>query len=251
MSDSRQRSRSRGSSASARGRVHANPGAGPLRYVDEAAGVEDDGLVDDVLVEVVGCFGGIAGQREALRRLEVDVDRPADPRFVHAPRPDPDAAPRRVVGDPHRLEQAADPSLFHVDDAAGADRDGRGRVGEAVDGLVEANRRLHRSLKRGMLDDVAVGQRLLDHHQVELVEPPQVVRVLERIVAIRVNHERDFRESVPHGADPLDVLALLDLHLDAVVLPGDGSFDGLEQGVLRVLEADTQTRRDLRRRPAQ
>ena len=102
-----------------------------------------------------------------------------------------------------------------------------------------------------MLDDVAVGERLLDHHQVELVEPPEVVRVRERVVAVGVHHERHVREAVAHGADPLDVLALLDLHLDAVVPLGDGPLDGLQQGVLRVLEADAQPGRDLPRRPAQ
>jgi len=80
-----------------------------------------------------------------------------------------------------------------------------------------------------VLDDVAVRERLLGHHQIELVEPPEVVGVRKRVVPVGVDHERQVREAVPYGADPVEILAFLDLHLDAVVLPGDRPFDGLQQ----------------------
>src|SRR5512137_1082449 len=46
-------------------RHDAGADAGPLRDRDEALVIEEDGLVHDVFVEVVGRLGGVTRQREA------------------------------------------------------------------------------------------------------------------------------------------------------------------------------------------
>ena len=62
-----------------------------------------------------------------------------------------------IAGDSHRFHEPADPPLLDVDDAAGAEGDGRGRVGQAVDGLVQADRGPHLLLEERVFVDVAVG----------------------------------------------------------------------------------------------
>ena len=50
-------------------------------------------------------------------------------------------------------------------------------------------------LQLGVIDDVVVAERLLDHHQVELVQPSQMVDVGERVGGVCVRHQLDLRES--------------------------------------------------------
>ena len=125
--------------------------------------------------------------------------------------------------------EPADPPLLEVEDAAGAERDRRRGVVEVVDRLVEAERGREPPLQDRVLVDVAVGQRLLDHGQAELVELRQVVGVRQGVVAVGVDHERQLREALADGAHPVDVLAALDLHLDPVVAGGDRLVDRGEQ----------------------
>ncbi len=100
-----------------------------------------------------------------------------------------------------------------------------------------------------MLVDVAMGERLFDHHQAEGVELPEQGRVRERIVAVGVHHQREVRKVVAHGPDPLDVLPFLDFHLDAAVFLGHGVLDGGQQLGLRTLEADADAGHDPFGRP--
>ena len=46
-----------------------------------------------------------------------------------------------------------------------------------------------------VIDDVVVRQRLLDHHQVELVQLLQTVGVGQRVGGVGVGHQPDVRES--------------------------------------------------------
>ena len=69
-------------------------------------------------------------------------------------------------------------------------------------------------------------------------------QVRKRIIAVRVDHQGEFGETVAHGPDPLDVLSLPDLHLDPVVTLGRGPFDGGQEIGLGILEANAQARHD-------
>ncbi len=204
-------------SLSSRSGTISTPIPAPRGHLDEPLRVQDDRRLDEVLVEVAARLRRVSRQREAVERLEVDVHGPADPGLVHAARPDRDAARGGVPEDPDRLEEPADPPLLQVEDPAAAERDRRPRVGEVVDRLVEAERRRELLLQGGVLVEVAVRERLLDHRQPEGVEPREVRGVLEAVVAVRVDHERDVGEPLPHGRHVVDVLPLLDLHLDPVV----------------------------------
>ena len=74
-----------------------------------------------------------------------------------------------------------------------------------------------RCLQLRVIDDVVVRQRLLDHHQVELVQLLQMVDVGERVGRVGVGHQLDVRETLAHLANHIDVPARLDLHLDALI----------------------------------
>jgi hypothetical protein len=102
-----------------------------------------------------------------------------------------------------------------------------------------------------VLVDVAVRQRLLDHGQAEGVEAGEVLGVGEGVVAVGIDHQRDLGEALADGADVLDVLAALDLHLDAVVAGRHRLLDRGEQRRRRVLQADADPRHDAGARPAE
>ena len=101
-----------------------------------------------------------------------------------------------------------------------------------------------------MLVDVAVGERLFDHHEVEDVELLEEGDVRKRVVAVGVHHELEIREAFPDRTHPLDVLSLLDLHLDAAIFLGHGPLDGGQEFGLRALEADADAGHDPLGRPA-
>ena len=81
----------------------------------------------------------------------------------------------------------------------------------------------------GVVDDVVVAERLLDHHQVELVEPAQVVGIGQRVGGVGVGHQLDGGEALAHLPDDVHVPARLDLHLDALVAGGQFALDLFEQ----------------------
>ena len=60
-----------------------------------------------------------------------------------------------------------------------------------MNALVEADRRLQGCLKPGVVDDVIVGQRLLDQQQPELVERLECRQIVERIRRIRIDLKGD------------------------------------------------------------
>jgi hypothetical protein len=57
-----------------------------------------------------------------------------------------------------------------IDDAAGLQADRLLGVVRGANAFIETDRRFKLRLQHGVVDDVVVRQRLLDHHQVELVE---------------------------------------------------------------------------------
>ena len=91
---------------------------------------------------------------------------------------------------PLRLAQAAHAADLDVDHPAGTQVERLARVVGRVDALVEADRRLQGGLEPGVVDDVVVGQRLLDQEQVEVVERLERRQVIERVRRVGVDLER-------------------------------------------------------------
>ena len=133
-------------------------------------GVVSTGGLDDVALPVALAGRDIAGQHEIRQRGERDVVRAPDAGFQHAAAPHRDAGGLRDIVHALGLAESAHAAQLDVDDAAGAQADGLLGVVRGADALVQADGRLELGLQRGVVDDVVVRQRLLDHHQVEIVE---------------------------------------------------------------------------------
>jgi hypothetical protein len=89
-----------------------------------------------------------------------------------------------------------------------------------------------------MVDDFVVRERLFDHHQVEIVQAFQALRIGQRVGRIRVGHQQDIGEPFADFAHHFDVPARLDLHLDALVAGGEFGFDLLQKLRHRILNSD-------------
>jgi len=78
-------------------------------------------------------------------------------------------------------------------------------VVRAANGFVQADGRLQARLQLGVVDDVVVRERLLDHHQVKIVQPAQMVGVGERVSGVGVRHQFDKRKTFAHAPHHVDV----------------------------------------------
>ena len=105
-------------------------------------------------------------------------------------------------------------------------------------------------LQLGVVDDLVVRQRLLDHHQVEFVQTFQTRRVGQRVGGVGVGHQQDVGKALAHLAHHVDVPAGLDLHLDALIAGRQLGFDLLQKLRDRILNADRNAARDLAPRAA-
>ena len=95
-----------------------------------------------------------------------------------------------------------------------------------------------------------MAQRLLDHHQVEIVELLRGARYRQRVGGVGVGHQLDGGKALAHLADHVDIPARLDLHLDALVAGGQFALDLLEQLLHRILNADGDAAGNLAARAA-
>ena len=66
------------------------------------------------------------------------------------------------------------------------------RVVRRSDALIETDGRLQLALQLGVIDDVVVAQRLLDHHQIEFVQSLQMRRVRQRVSGVRIRHQTGY-----------------------------------------------------------
>ena len=85
---------------------------------------------------------------------------------------------------------AAHPAEFNIDNLAGADLDRFSGVFGGVNGFIQTDGRIDLFLKLGMIDQVFIVQRLLEHHEVVLVHVLEHAGIGQRIRRIRITHER-------------------------------------------------------------
>ena len=86
-----------------------------------------------------------------------------------------------------------------------------------MDRFIETNRRSNVPLKLGMVNDVFVMQRLLEHQHVVSVHFFEGLNVGQCVGGICIAHEPDIGECGPHLADGFHVPAGFDLNLDPAV----------------------------------
>ena len=185
------------------------------------------------------------------KRRERDVRRAAEARLEHAAAPHGDVRASAHVVDPSRLEVAADAPGLDVDDAARAEGDRVLRDARRGDRLVQADRRSHGLRELGVPEQVVLRKRLLDEQQVELVESGEVRGVVAGVGGVRVDLERDVAELLAHRAHGLDVVAGLDLQLDAAVALGEVALDRPQEIATVVVDPDRDAAVDLGARRAE
>ena len=105
-------------------------------------------------------------------------------------------------------------------------------------------------LQFGVVDDFVVAERLLDHHEVEFVEPLQMLRVGEGVGGVGVGHQADIGEALAHAPHHVHVPARLDFDLDALIAGGEFAADLFDQLLDRILNADRNPAGDLAPRAA-
>ena len=151
--------------------IDAHAESRAVRHVDEPFVVEHDGRLDDVLMKVDGafptCHRGVVKPVEVCRWMLT-----ARPMPVSSIPPDQTGMSCAAAYSAIRIDfdQAADPALLDVEDPAAPERDGVAASARSEDRLVEAERRHELLLQDRVPEDVAVRERLLDHHEVERVE---------------------------------------------------------------------------------
>ena len=96
-----------------------------------------------------------------------------------------------------------------------------------------------------MSSDVVFRQRLLDQKQVELVELRQPPGVGKGVGSVGVDLQEDLREAFANGADGFDVMAGLDLELDAAVALREVTADDFDQLGRILVDADRDSAVDL------
>src|ERR1035437_8062059 len=205
---------------------------------------------DDVPLPVALTGGDVAGEHEVGQAGEGDVVGAPDAGLQHAAAPDRDAGGLGDIVHAFGLAESGDPAELDVDDAAGAQLDGLLGVARGANALVEADGGLELRLERGVIDDVVVNQRLLDHHEVKIVQFAQVLGVGEGVGGVGVGHQLDRGETFAHAADHIDVPAGLDLHLDALIARGEFHLDFLQQLLHGILNADGDAAGNLAARAA-
>src|SRR5579883_1241131 len=100
----------------------------------------------------------------------MDVVSAANAGLEHAAAPDRELTREHQVVDLLGGLVSTNSANLDVDDLARVERDRFPRVVWGVDALVETDRGSDGGLELGMVDDVVPAERLLVHHQVQLVE---------------------------------------------------------------------------------
>ena len=128
-----------------------------------------------------------------------------------------------------RLEIPPDAAGLDVDDAARAECDRLLCDAHRDDRFVQADRRSHGLRQLGVPEQVVLGKRLLDEQQAELVEFGEVRGVVDGVGGVRIHLEGDVAELLAYRAHGNDVVAGLDLQLDAAVALGEMAIDRLQE----------------------
>lgn len=112
------------------------------------------------------------------------------------------------------------------------------------DAFVQAYRRRELRLQFRVIDDIVVVQRLLDQEQTELIEFAQPWGVVEPIHGIAVRLQHQLRVVPANQCEVLDIVARLDLDLDAPITFGEITVDGVQQLRRALVHADRDAHRN-------
>jgi hypothetical protein len=148
--------------------------------------------------------------------------------------------------DGNGVGEPADPADLQIDPAPGVDLDGLARLVERHDAFVEAQGRLQLALQTGVIDQVIVGKRLLDHDETAVVQFAKQRQVVECETAVAVDMHGGFGEALAQRADRLRPHAGAELQLDAGKTGVERAPDLADQTFGVILNTDVGAHRDRR-----
>jgi len=96
-----------------------------------------------------------------------------------------------------------------------------------------------------MADEIVVREGLLDHHQSQIVEPQEVIEVIEGIGVVRIGHQMRLRtDGLAHRAHPCHIATRCDLDLHLLIAGQERGPHLLDQAIDRGLDPERDPRRD-------
>src|SRR2546426_4114694 len=133
--------------------------------------------------------------------------RASDPGLQHSTTPNRNSALTASIVHGARFPVATDAAEFDIDDLASTDLYCFPCIVSGMDRFIKADWSLDLLLKLGMVDDVFVMERLLEHHHVVSIHPFENVDIRQRISRVRVAHEPNVRKCRPHLPDHVHIPA--------------------------------------------
>src|ERR1035441_1529432 len=131
----------------------------------------------DVALPVPLAGRHVSRQHEVLQGSQRNVMRAPDPGLQHAAAPHRYASRMGYVVNLLGFGKSSHASQLNIYDASRTHSNRLLRMMRATDAFVQADGSIETSLQFRVIDDLVVSQRLLDHHEVELVEMLQPRRV--------------------------------------------------------------------------
>jgi hypothetical protein len=122
----------------------------------------------------------------------------------------------RTPANPVHLEsvrESTDPLDLEGCDAKASQRDRVAQVRDGLLGLVQANRRPHLRLQLRHLFERRSTKRLLEHHQLKIVERVEYTGIVDTVCSVCIHVERNIAEFVSDGAHQVDIPPGFDLIL--------------------------------------
>jgi len=152
----------------------------------------------------------------------------ADACLEHAATPDWQALLAAKVMNRFGHRQTPNPPRLDVHDPSAAQSQRCPCGCQGGHALIQADGRPQALLQLRMVHQVVVGQGLLDHHQVKLVQSDQFFGIGQGVGRIGIDHERQAGEPLAHLAHDAQIPSRFDLDLDAAVALGLEYSDALQ-----------------------
>src|SRR5205814_8339293 len=114
---------------------------------------------------------------EVWERGQRNIVGPANTGFEHASAPDGNIALETLVMEGDGFGEPTNPANFNINDPARTERDCLFCVAAVADGFIEANRSFQLPLEFGVVKNVIVPERLLDHQKIEGVKLAKMLEV--------------------------------------------------------------------------
>src|SRR5205823_6130552 len=213
----------------------------PFRYLDVAIICHRYLRHNHIPRKVTRAGRDVAGKTKPREAGERNIVCATDARFQHSATPHRDAFRIAQVMNRQGLRIAPDAPDLHVDDSTASHFQGLPCSRRTRDALVQANWRRQDRLQLGVVHQIVMIKRLLDHEQVEIVELPQKLLIRNGVGAVGVYGKQDVWMTAPHLSHHLNIPTGFDLEFDSLITPSQVSLNPIEKLSESRLDAEAHT----------